>query len=146
MKKMNFLSISILTVLAFVTTISLSSCDKDDPQTTTYSVRGLWIGTFKNTTTPPQAFAVSIKPDGTTTYENTISGTRQFCAGTWTLTGSTLTCNFTCIYGLPGNVGVQQTYTATFNPADGTLSAGQWVNTAPPAAANSGTFELTKVE
>lgn len=146
MKKATLLTKSFFLFLALATTIFLSSCDKDDPQTTTKSVRGLWTGTFRNATTPPQAFAVSIKPDGTTTYENTISGTRQFCAGTWTLTGSTLTCNFTCIYGLPGSVGVQQTYTATFNPADGTLSAGQWVNTAPPAAANSGTFELTKVE
>ena len=106
----------------------------------------MWVGTYKNATTSPEPLAISLKPDGAATYEGIALGTRHFSAGTWVLSGTTLTCNFTAIYGLAINVGVQQTFTATFNPADGTLSSGQWVNTAPPAAANSGTFTVTKVE
>jgi hypothetical protein len=108
----------------------------------TPSVKGLWTGAQQSASSG-QAFTVSIKADGTMTYENIISGTRQFCAGTWTLTNSILTFNTVCIYGVSANVGVAQSFTANFNSSTGLLSSGQWTNTSGPT--NSGTFTLTKV-
>ncbi|MDI9366612.1 MAG: hypothetical protein QM541_16770 [Flavobacterium sp.] len=140
MKK--FITVSLTILLLF----QISSCSKETPTpTTTYSIQGLWSGTHQNTTTPAAQLNMSIKADGTVTYENILLGTQQFCSGTWTLTGTTFTCYTTCIYGLSSSVGVKQTFTATFNNAAGTLSSGQWVNTFPASAANSGTFSLTKV-
>lgn len=143
------LSTSLLLTTLLLAIISFSSsCKKDETTTTgtTYTVQGLWTGNHQITGSTPLALNMSLKPDGNATYEDIISGTYQFCAGTWTLTGTTLTVNTTCIYGQPVNVGVKQTFTGTFDAATGTLTAGQWSNTYPPASAASGTFTLTKAK
>ena len=106
------------------------------------SIKGLWTGTAQNTSSG-QAFTMSIKADGTATYENVISGKQQLCVGTWTLVNSVFTCNVVCVYGLSANVGISQKYTANFNSTTGVLSSGQWMNTS--GATDSGTFTLTKV-
>lgn len=144
MKKL--VQFSVFLVLILSTAPLINSCQKDKTPTSNYSVQGLWTGTQQSSGSAATTFAMCFKPDGTATYENTLQGTQQFCVGTWTLNGTTLTCNTTCIYGLSFNVGVKQTFTATFNPSNGTLSSGQWVNTYPPAAALSGTFSLSKVD
>lgn len=144
MKRIIVSTTLLFSTLLLTLTVFIGSCKKDSP-VTIYSIKGLWTGTQQNATTAATVFTMSIKSDGTATYENILLGTQQFCAGTWSLNGTTFTCNTTCIYGLPGNVGVKQTFTATFNSNNGTLSSGQWVNTYPPSSANSGTFSLTKV-
>ena len=136
----------ITTALTMLLLFQITSCSKDDTaQPTTHSVQGLWSGTLQHASAPSSQFTMSIKGDGTATYENIILGTQQFCSGTWTLSGTTFTCNTVCIYGLPGNVGVKQTFTAEFNTNSNTLGSGQWVNTFPASTANSGTFTLNTV-
>lgn len=135
----------LLSALLLALTVFIGGCKKNDASVATSSIQGLWTGTQQNATSPASAFTMSIKPDGTATYENILLGIQQFCSGTWTLSGTTFTCNTTCIYGLSYNVGVKQTFTAVFNSSTGSLTSGQWINTYPPSAPNSGTFSLTKV-
>lgn len=145
MKNLLHFSTFVLVIIGLANVSMLSGCTKDNSPATSHTVTGLWTGTQKTATSAATSFTMSIKADGTATYENILLGVQQFCAGTWTLSGTTLTCNTTCIYGLPNNVGVKQTFTATYNPSDGTLSNGQWENTYPPSAAITGTFSLTEV-
>jgi hypothetical protein len=145
MKKTIVSTSLLLSTLLLALTVFIGSCSKDEEPPTTHAVQGLWTGTQTNASAQTSAFTMSIKADGTATYENILLGTQQFCAGTWTLNGTAFTCNTTCIYGLASNVGVKQTFTAVFNPTTGTLSSGQWVNTFPLSSATSGTFSLTKV-
>jgi hypothetical protein len=134
----------LLSTLLLASTVSTRSCKKDNAATSV--VHGLWTGTQTNASNETSTFTMSIKPDGTATYENVLLGTQQFCAGTWTLNGTEFTCNTTCIYGLPYNVGVKQTFTAVLNSGAGSLSQGQWVNTYPRIYATAGSFTLTKVK
>ncbi|CAN5859174.1 hypothetical protein BH11BAC4_BH11BAC4_25950 [soil metagenome] len=76
-------------------------------------------------------------------YENVISGTNQLCVGTWTLSNTALFFTTVCVYGLPQNVGVSQTFTATYNLTTGILTNGTWVNNT--SGTDSGTFTLTEV-
>lgn len=134
-------------ILLLILTVFIGGCKKDSSQpAATYSVQGLWTGTQQTASTTPTQFNMSIKADGTATYENVLLGTQQFCAGTWALNGTAFTCNTTCIYGLSYNVGVKQTFTAVFNSTTGTLSSGQWINTYPTSVVGSGTFSLMKVK
>jgi len=146
--------VNVLSILIFTLFISSTqtSCKKDTVSNistvdTVYrcapSLTGLWIGSQQNVS-GGQAFSCSIRTDGTFSYENTISGTRQLCTGTWSLTNSSFSANTTCIYGLPGNIGVTQSFTADYNSSTGILSNGVWNNTTPNN--DSGTFTLTEVE
>lgn len=137
-----FLTLSVLVSLS----VLLASCKKDTNPPTTNNVQGLWVGTFQNTVTPATPFSMSIKADGTVIHESMAASIQHFSSGTWTLSGTTFTASTTCIYGWSGNIGVKQTYTATFDPSTGTLTNGQWANIFPPAAINSGTYLLTKVK
>lgn len=142
MKKLlvGIFSILSLTIIIFT---SQTSCKKESVTNTvcTKSIQGLWIGNQQNATSG-QAFSWSIRTDGTASYENIISGTRQLCVGTWTLVNSTFTANTTCIYGVAGNVGATQTFTAQYDSSTGLMSNGTWTTITP--VSDSGTFTLTE--
>lgn len=123
--------------------LSIFGCKKDTIQPTTYSIQGLWLGTIADAVSGPQDYSMSIRPGGKVTFEAVNANQEHFGVGTWVLDGTSLTCNVTTLYGLSFNVGTKQTFTATFDSANGTLTAGKWVNTSP--ANNSGTFALTRV-
>jgi hypothetical protein len=152
--KKTFLSLASILVLTALIFTSQTSCKKETTTTTviktdtlykcTPSVLGLWSGVQENAL-GSGTFNVSVKADGTMTYENIILGTQQLCTGTWTLSNGVFTFNTVCVYGASGNIGVRQRFTATFNSSTGTLTAGQWQNTFPISNTNSGTFILNKV-
>lgn len=150
MKKLVFGSFSAL-VLSIVLFTSQTSCKKETETVTktdtvfkcTPSIQGLWTGATANTSGAGQAFTVSIKADGTATYENTVNGTRQFNVGTWTLVNGTWTFNSTCVYGVSAFVGATQTFTATYNATTGALTNGTY--SATSKVTDSGTFTLTEV-
>jgi hypothetical protein len=153
MKKIVFGSFSVLALTVCLFT-SQTSCTKETETVTktdtvyrcTPTIQGLWAGTW--TSSAPngpsaQPFNWSIRPDGTASYENTVSGVQQLCVGTWTLTNGTWKCNTTCVYGPSGNVGTKQTFTATYDATTGKLANGTFVNISP--SSDSGTFTITEV-
>lgn len=150
MKKNTVISLSVLTI-ALIIFSTQTSCEKESVSNvsntdTVYkcipTITGLWIGAQQNTS-GGQAFSCSIRTDGTFSYENTISGTRQLCIGTWTLTNAVFTANTTCVYGLPVYIGVSQSFTANYDESTGILSNGTWNNVSPNN--DSGTFTLAEV-
>jgi hypothetical protein len=127
--------------------MSLSSCEKNDDttkpvETPNYTIQGLWTGTITNASSS-QFYSLSIKPDGSLTFEGFSSGQEQFGAGTWTLTGSDFVANVKTLYGFPNNVGVQQKLTAKFDTTTGKFTDGKCVNTS--SSTDAGTFSLTEV-
>ena len=138
-----------LTTFAVAITIfQMSSCKKADaqtPSTTTYPIEGLWVGTYTVDTEPgwgDQYFSFIIKSDGTMIVDSKGANTQHLSTGTWTLNGTTLSCSFTCVYGIPSNVGVAETTTATWDKA-GKLTSGLWKNVLP--LTGSGIIILTRV-
>ena len=150
MKKIVFGSLSVF-ALAVVFFTSQTSCKKETDTITktdtvyrcTPTVQGLWTGVTLNTKGAGQAWSVSIRTDGTASYEDSVYGVRQLSVGTWKLTNGTWTFNATCIYGYAPYVGATQTFTATYNATTGTLTNGTYVTTTP--SPDSGTFTLTEV-
>ena len=132
-------------LLACTLIFTLPSCDQEvDP--VTYGVEGLWIGSYKYDprvcfNQNPQYFSFVIKPGGELLVESKEGASRYFAVGTWTLSGTTLQCNYT-YPASPGGGTLAQTATATFN-TNGTLTAGVWFNTATPAT--RGTFTMNRI-
>jgi hypothetical protein len=142
MKKLlkSFFVLATLAVLTF----QISGCKKDCPvpPTVTYSIRGLWEGTM--TDAANQTAFLSIKTNGTCTLENISPGTQEnFNYGIWNLTGNTLTCTLTCPYGYLTNIGLQETFTGTFDSKLGTIK-GTFHLVSPAGLTDDGTFSLTK--
>lgn len=125
----------------------MTSCRKADAQTGTvvnYSIQGLWIGTYTvdgQSKLGEQYFSFIIKPDGTMIADTKGESRQHLAPGTWTLNGTTLSCNFTCVYGLPSNIGVTEIATATWDKA-GKLT-GTWKNIAP--LTGSGVITMTRI-
>jgi hypothetical protein len=148
MKKLAFAS-STLLLLTFILSLSQTGCQKSDPVTTDstsqckHTVEGFWTGTTVNTAGDGQAWSVSIKPDGTASYENTIHNTGQLAVGTWTLKNDTLTVNTVLLYGYSVFLGAAQTFTAKYDSTTGILTNGTYVTLAP--GTDAGTFTLTEV-
>ena|SRR5688572_4460568 len=145
----NFIKQCVAALALISLTIIQSGCDKDsdDPDTSSTSIEGLWIGSYAVDGQPGAGlryYSLIIKPDGTVINDTKAENQQHLAPGTWTLTGDSFTCTTTCVYGLPINIEVTQTHTATFDKTNGTLTNGTWV-TAPPKV-GSGTFTLTKVE
>ncbi len=146
MKLNSFLKTSLIAILISLTFLS---CEKDPaptPTTTTYPIQGLWIGSYTVDGQPAlgqQYYSFIIKPDGTMIGDSKSSNPTQqhITLGTWNLSGSTLSCAITCIYGLSVNIGLNQTCTATWDNT-GKLT-GTWKNVSGPTA--SGTFTMTRV-
>lgn len=150
MKKV-LISICSLAVFSSIIVSSQTGCTKEttNPVTKTDtvfkctpSILGLWTGSQQNATSG-QVFNMSIKSDGTMTYENIAAGTQQFCSGTWTLNNGVFTCNTVCIYGISAYIGIKQRFTANYNSTTGAISSGVWANTS--INTDNGTFTLTKV-
>jgi hypothetical protein len=145
MKLNKFLRITLTGILFSLTFLS---CEKDPAPAPipTYLIQGLWIGSYSVDGQPglgQQYYSFVIKPDGTMIGDSKSSNPTQqhITLGTWNLSGSTLSCSITCIYGLSVNIGLTQTCTSTWDNT-GKLT-GTWRNTSGPAA--SGTFTMTRV-
>jgi hypothetical protein len=147
MKKLLMGSIVLVTFAVASLVFQISSCKKADAQaTTTYPIQGLWTGTYAVDGQPGfglQYFSFILKPDGTMINDTKWSGQQHLAPGTWTLNGNTLSCTFTCVYGLSSNIGITQTSTATWDNT-GKLTSGIWQNV-PTFSGGSGTFTLTRV-
>lgn len=108
------------------------------------SIQGLWIGTYTvdgQSSLGEQYFSFIIKPDGSIVADTKGANQQHLSNGTWSLNGTTLSCSFTCVYGVPSNVGITETTTATWDNAN--KLTGTWKNVAP--LTGSGTIKLTKV-
>ena len=137
---------SFLKILAATTfmVIMFSGCTKDNDPQTNATIEGLWIGTYTVDGYPnlgQQYFSFIIKPDGTMINDTKAENKQHIALGTWTLTGNAFSSSFKCIYGLPVNIGITETSTATLDKA-GKLT-GTWSNIAP--LTGGGTITLTKV-
>ena len=128
--------------------IQLSSCEKESTQqaAAATSIHGLWVGTYSingQTGLGMQYYAFVIKPDGTMINESKYTGQQHLSVGPWTLSGDTLTCTYTTVYGYPQHIGITEIGTAKFDRTNNTLT-GTWKNV--PPLTGSGPFILTKVE
>lgn len=152
MKKIFMVSLALTVLAVSIGLFQMTSCTKAIAQTKTdtiymcnSSINGLWSGTIQDATSVPQPYNLSIKADGTISFEGIALNQEHFGVGTWTLTDSILTCNITTLYGLSYNVGIKQTLTAVFNNKTGILSSGKWIDIYPNTATSSGTFMVKKV-
>ena|ERR1700761_2396865 len=108
------------------------------------TINGLWIGTYDVQDQPnlgKRYFSLIIKPDGTMINDSQAEDQQHLSPGKWTFKNDTLKCDFTCVYGLPGNVGVREIAVAVLDKS-GNLQ-GKWKNYAAPV--DSGKIVLTKV-
>lgn len=146
MKKV-LMSAIVLIVFSFAIILFQISCKKGalaDTKTPP-TIKGLWAGSY---TVDDQAgwgeqyFSLIIKPDGTMITDSKGAGQQHLAPGTWTLKNDTLKCDFTCVYGISSNVGIEEKTVAVVDKATGKL-VGKWKNAASPV--DSGKFILTKV-
>jgi len=148
MKKILLASLT-LSALTFILSVSQTGCKKSDTVTTdstsqcTHTIVGLWTGSSVNAAGSGQDWSVSIRPDGTASYENTVQNKHQLAVGTWTLKNDTLTFSTVALYGLSIFIGAEQTFTAKYDSTTGTLTNGTYVTTSP--GTDSGTFTLAEV-
>lgn len=108
------------------------------------AIQGLYTGSSEDASGNGQPWSVSLRPDGTVSYENTVYNTPQLAVGSWTLRNDTLTFNTTAIYGYSIFLGAKQTWTAKYDATTGTLTNGTYITTYP--AVDSGKFTLTVVK
>ena len=145
MKKLLMASLALTTFAASILLFQMTSCKKSNAQTPqTYSIQGLWIGTYTVDGQPglgQQYFSFIIKPDGTIINDTKGANQQYLSLGTWSLTGDTLSSSFTCVYG-PNNIGVTETSKAYFDKT-GKLTSGVWKNI--PPLNGSGTFTLSRI-
>ena len=138
---------SFLLLLATIVLVQMSGCTKPDPAPVTnktFPIEGLWIGNYTvngEAGLGQQYYSFVIKPDGKMIADTKGANQQHLSIGNWTLNGTTLTTNHTCVYGISFNVGVVQTTTATW--ANTGKIIGTWSHVAP--ASGSGTFTLTRV-
>lgn len=149
--KLLFSKAFLLAVIGLATLIvTLTSCEKDDPPVNvSYPIEGLWVGTFTTVSgfvEPPGTdfyFALSIYPNGTMSYKTgtNVNAYFVYAEGTWNLSGSTFTCTAETINSqTPSEVDVSGT--ATYDPANGTLTNGI-VNTTNPAT--QATWKMNRI-
>jgi len=140
---MKFAKISTTALLLVFGLFVFVSCKKDTPTpVATYPIQGLWTGSYLVTgATTSSYYSFVIKPDGTLIVDSKAGTVQHISLGTWTVSGVTLTCNYTCIYGSAGSIGLTQSSTATWDNS-GKLT-GTWQNINGVTA--SGTLTLTRV-
>jgi hypothetical protein len=151
-KELSFKIISGISIAVFALFV-FNSCTKDNVNpsptpatvTTNFPIEGLWIGIYTQNGQPAlgeRYFSLAIRPGGTMVSDGKVGTTdSNLSTGTWTLTGDTLRCSFTCVYGLPNNVGVSQAYKAVWDQT-GKLT-GNWNNFLSPSS--SGVITLKRV-
>ncbi|MEI9958473.1 MAG: hypothetical protein WDM90_19700 [Ferruginibacter sp.] len=149
MKKIFMASIALTTFALAFALFQMTSCKKATAQTpstpATYPIQGLWVGTYTidgQAALGQQYFSFVIKPDGSIINDTKYNNQQNLALGNWTLSGTTLSCSFTNMYGQASNFGVSETCTATWDNS-GKLTAGIWKNVAP--LSGSGTFVLTRI-
>jgi hypothetical protein len=149
MKRKSLITIFNMTTILLVLFV-FNACTKDDandppiPTVTNYPIEGLWIGTYTLNGQPAAGeryFSLAIRPGGTMISDGKVVNEANLSTGTWTLTGDTLSCSFTCVYGLPNNVGVLQSYKGVWDKT-GKLT-GTWKNFLSPSS--SGIITLKRV-
>jgi hypothetical protein len=110
-----------------------------------YPIEGLWIGTYTINSEPSlgkQYFSFIIKPNGVLICETSYIGKQHLSPGTWSLNGNTLSCSFTCVYGLPQHIGITEVSTAQWDSKLNKLE-GTWKNLAP--LTGSGNITMSRV-
>jgi len=145
MKKFITLTVAIGAILVLS---QITSCKKSDPTpTTSYSIEGLWIGTYTDDQNPnfgQQYFSLIIKPDGTMIVDSKVDNQQYLAVGKWALNGNDFTASCTYVYGSASaiNVGTSQTITATWDNKE-KINSGVWKNVIP-SNGETGTFTLNK--
>lgn len=92
---------------------------------------------------PPRYFSFILKPNGSMITESQPTGAVYYLAtGTWSLSGTTLTCKFVYLSTVQG-YSVTQNVTATYDPATAKLT-GTWRDETAPGG--SGKFNRTEVQ
>lgn len=114
---------SLFVFFAFIFAFLQISCKKDDTQPTTYSVQGLWTGTYSVNDLPSQGqlfYSFVFYPDGTVVTRGKIpSGTDAYGYGAWSMSSSNIiTCTVV-------SQGVTQKDTLTYSNT-GVLTNGSW--------------------
>jgi len=143
--KRTLMSAIVLLLFSASVIIFQISCQKSaNAQVSTATIQGLWIGTYTvsgHAELGQQYFSLVIKPDGTMIADTKGQNTQHLAPGTWSLTGTQLTCTYTCVYGLPVNIGVTEIANATWDKT-GKLT-GTWID--DPNTQGTGAITLTKV-
>lgn len=147
MRKFFMTSVALTTMAISMVLFQMSSCKKAEaePPVTPPTIEGLWIGTYTtdgHTEFGKQYFSFVIKPDGTLINDTKGDNKQHLNIGTWQMNGGTLSCTFTCVYGVASNIGIAETSTASLDEK-GDLQ-GTWKNI--PPLTGSGTFSLKKVK
>jgi hypothetical protein len=144
MRKLFMTSVALATMAISMALFQMTSCKKAEAQPSgTSRIEGLWIGTYAIEGQPElgkQYFSLIIKPDGTMISDTKFADQQHLSIGNWQMTGVTLNCSFTCVYGIPQNIGITETSTANLN--NGKLE-GTWSNV--PPLTGTGAISLTKV-
>ncbi len=122
-----------ITFLLLVTlfTVSFFGCEKDcpvdEPASVTFTVPGVWTGTYTVDQIPGQPslpFTFAFKADKTVITEGKGgNGVTYYSAGTWALSGTDITATYTTV-NFPSVV--IQSSKFTFKPTSDTLTAGTW--------------------
>jgi len=148
---MNLFSCKYLLVPILAVSVILfnTSCKKSAVTPThpviSYTVQGLWAGTASNNAAITIPYFLTVKSDGTCSFEGISAGNEEdFGVGTWTLSGTAFTASLNTLYGVPGNIGIMQTVTGTFDSIKGTLTSLTWQDL--PSATDHGTFTLKKTQ
>ncbi|MFD2918928.1 hypothetical protein ACFS6H_04340 [Terrimonas rubra] len=135
MKTKNFPGLLVFTLCA---SFFITSCkkDKDDKP----SLQGYWAGKYGNTTAyPTQPFAILLRNNGTARIlannADTTAGAKA--EGTYTISGSTLTCTYTYIPPGSGTYSLQAEVNNIF-----TFMEGGWGN--GTSTTNGGKFYFVK--
>jgi len=138
---MKFRTLAILFLSA--STILLSSAKEFRPAVTTFSMQGLWIGTYSVNGQPElgeRYFSFDIKADGTIIMEGMAENVTSMATGTWTMNGKDFSASYIVTRGLKSHIGMKQKVWATFDNS-GKLT-GLWSNV---NTSTEGTFTLYRI-
>jgi hypothetical protein len=157
MKKVLLSLISVISLSLFITAFGVTGCSKDNTSTVTLrdtvnvcipNIQGLWEGTFTSVSGyaingRDYYFSLSLYPNGTCSYKSGTDNSTTFvyAAGTWSLTGTSLTFAAATL-NTTGGASVNVVGSATFNRTTGTLSNGITSTNTP---STSGTWRMNKI-
>jgi len=143
--KRTLMSAIVLLIFSASIIVFQISCQKSAiAQVNNATIQGLWIGTYTvagHAELGQQYFSLVIKPDGTVIADTKGENTQHLAPGTWSISGTQLTCTYTCVYGLPANIGITEIADATWDKT-GKLT-GTWRDN--PNTQGTGEITLTKV-
>jgi hypothetical protein len=139
MKRERIIFSLIITVLFFSV---CAFCNKDAALPSN-RILGLWTGKYLvNGSSTSSYYSFVIKPGGKLIVDSKAGSQQHISTGTWKLSGTTLTCTYTCIYGSEGSIGLLQTSSTTWDKQD--KLSGTWKNVNGVKA--EGTLMLEKIK